>query len=163
MKIAILSDTHDHLSNTVQALEICREQEINNLIHCGDLASIEMVALFEGFRLIYTLGNMDFASGTIIKMIKNLNVENFAGNVYKGQLNGVPVAALHSHFESQLPDLVKEKRYRWIFHGHTHQRRDEVVQGARIVNPGSLGGGGRESKSFCIVDLGEGQVEFIKF
>jgi predicted phosphodiesterase len=57
---------------------------------------------------------------------------------------------------------VREKRYRWVFHGHTHHRRDEVVHGVRIVNPGALGGLGRDPRSFCIVDLGAESVEFFQ-
>ena len=50
----------------------------------------------------------------------------------------------------------------YIFHGHTHRRRDEVVHGTRIINPGALGGMSREHYSFCIVDLGLEDVEFIR-
>lgn len=162
MKIAILSDTHDNLSNTIYALEICREQGVKTLIHCGDLTSFEMIPYFEGFRLIYTLGNMDHASGTITKMIKKLSEDNFVGLVYQGQLNRIALAATHSHIESQVLELINQKRYRWVFHGHTHERRDEIIRGVRVVNPGALGGIGRETRSFCIVDLDDEQVEFIK-
>ena len=162
MKIAVVSDTHDNLANLIHALEICRKREIETLIHCGDLVSFDMIRYFEGFRVIFTFGNMDHASGTIAKMIKDLGDDNFTGAVYKGQLNGVAAAVTHSHIENIIQELIDEKRYRWIFHGHTHQRRDEVIRGVRIVNPGALGGAGRESRSFCIVDLGSEEIEFIK-
>jgi uncharacterized protein len=161
MKIGVLSDTHDHLSNILLVLAVCREREIKTLIHCGDLTGLEMVPFFEGFRVIYTPGNMDFATGTIKKWFTKQGEENFVGPVFKGQLNGVLVAATHSHIEGKVMELVRHQRYRWIFHGHTHQRRDEVIRGARIINPGALGGLGKESRSFCIVDLAANDVEFI--
>jgi uncharacterized protein len=161
MKIGVLSDTHDQLTNILLVLAICRERGIKTLIHCGDLTGLEMVPFFEGFRVIYTTGNMDFATGTIKKRFEKQGEDNFVGPVYKGHLNGVPVAATHSHIDSKVMDLVSHQRYQWIFHGHTHQRRDEVIRGARIVNPGALGGLGRESRSFCIVDLAGNNVEFI--
>jgi hypothetical protein len=161
MKIGVLSDTHDNLANILTVLEVCRERRLDTLIHCGDLTSLEMVSHFTGFRVIYTTGNMDYATGTIKKRFEKQRKDNFVGTVFKGQLDGVPVAATHSHNEGKVMELVRLKRYQWIFHGHTHQRRDEVIRGAHIVNPGALGGLGKESRSFCIVDLHTDDVEFI--
>ncbi len=161
MKIGVLSDTHDNLSNIITVLETCRDRGIETLIHCGDLTSLEMVSHFNGFRVIYTTGNMDYATGTIYKRFKKMRDDNFVGAVFKGQINGVSIAATHSHLDSELSNLVSHQRYQWIFHGHTHQRRDEVIKGARVVNPGALGGLGRESRSFCIVDLEGDNVDFI--
>lgn len=161
MKIGVLSDTHDDLTNLLTVLAICRERKLTTLIHCGDLTGIEMVSHFEGFRVIYTPGNMDYATGTIKKKFEKMRADNFVGSVFRGQLDGIAVAATHSHIESKVMDLVRSTRYRWIFHGHTHQRRDEVVYGARIVNPGALGGLGKESRSFCVVDLAGNDVSFI--
>lgn len=161
MEIGVLSDTHDNLSNITMVLETCRDRGIETLIHCGDLTSLEMVSHFKGFRVIYTMGNMDTAAGTIHKRFKKMREDNFVGAVFKGQINGVPIAVTHSHLDSELSNLISHQRYRWVFHGHTHQRRDEVIKGARIVNPGALGGLGRESQSFCIVDLDGNDVDFI--
>jgi hypothetical protein len=161
MKIGVLSDTHDHLSNLLAALAACREQRIDTLIHCGDLTGLELVSHFEGFRMIYTPGNMDFATGAIKKRFEKMRADNFVGSVFRGQFDRVNVAATHSHIESKVMDLVSSKKFRWIFHGHTHQRRDEEINGVRIVNPGALGGLSKESRSFCIVDLNAEDVQFI--
>jgi hypothetical protein len=162
MKIGVLSDTHDNLTNLIPVLETFKERGIKTLIHCGDLTSLDMVPHFKGFRMIYTIGNMDVATGAIKKRIEKMNTDNFAGMVYRGKLDGVPVAVTHSHIDGKVMELVREQRFKWIFHGHTHEKRDEVVYGVRIVNPGALGGLGREPRSFCIVDLDTEDVEFIQ-
>lgn len=162
MKIGVLSDTHDHLSNLIYALNTYRENGIETLIHCGDLTSLDMVSHFTGFRVIYTMGNMDLTTGTIKKRLEEMREDNFAGMVFKGTLGGVHVAVTHSHIDGKVIDLVREARFKWIFHGHTHENRDEVVRGVRIVNPGALGGLVREPRTFCIVDLSAEQVEFFK-
>ena len=162
MKIGVLSDTHDNLSNTVAVLDAYRERGIGTIIHCGDLTSPDMVPHFEGFRVILTIGNMDHTTGAVRKRLEKMRADNFVGMVYKGKLGGVPIAATHSHVDGKIMELVREGRYQWIFHGHTHEKRDEVVQGVRIVNPGALGGLGREARTFCVVDLNAGDVEFIK-
>jgi hypothetical protein len=161
MHIGVLSDTHDNLSNLTYALETFREREIETVIHCGDLTDFDLVSHFSGFRLIYTTGNMDYATGTIKRYVEKMNEDNFAGLVFRGKLGGVSVAVTHSHVDGKVMELVRTRRFKWIFHGHTHEKRDEVVKGARIVNPGALGGIGREPRTFCIVDLDEEVVEFI--
>ena len=162
MKFGVLSDTHDNLSNTVSVLETYRERGIETIIHCGDLTSPEMVSHFEGFRVILTIGNMDHTTSAVKKRLEKMREDNFVGMVFKGRLGGVRMAATHSHLDGKIMELVREGRYQWIFHGHTHEKRDEVVQGVRIVNPGALGGLGREARTFCIVDLDAGDVEFIQ-
>ena len=43
MKIGVMSDTHDNLSNTTTVLNTYRERGITTIVHCGDLTSPEMV------------------------------------------------------------------------------------------------------------------------
>jgi putative phosphoesterase len=162
MKIGVLSDTHDNLDNLLTVLEILRQRGIETVIHCGDLTDFTMISHFSGFRLIYLIGNMDVATGTIRKRVEQMREDNFAGLVYQGKLDGRMVAATHSHLEGKVMELVQEKRFDWIFHGHTHEKRDETVRETRIVNPGALGGLVRGPRSFCIVDLTAGEVEFIE-
>lgn len=161
MQIGVLSDTHDNLSNLTIALETFRERGIKTVIHCGDLTDFDLLSHFSDFRLIYVTGNMDHASGTIQKRVAKMNPENFAGLVFRGKLDGASVAATHSHIDGKVMELVSEGRFQWLFHGHTHQKRDEVVRRTRIVNPGALGGLGRGARTFCIVDLAAANVEFI--
>lgn len=161
MQIGVLSDTHDNLANLTVALETFREKGLKTVIHCGDLTDFSLISQFSGFRLIYLLGNMDYATGTIQQRVARLSEDSFAGPVFRGKLDGVSIAATHSHLEGKVMDLVRERRFQWLFHGHTHVKRDEVVQGTRIVNPGALGGLARGPRSFCIVNLTAGTVDFI--
>lgn len=162
MKIGVMSDTHDNLSNLIFVLNTYREHDIETVIHCGDLTSLEMVSHFEGFRVIYTMGNMDVTTGAVKKRLEKMREDNFAGMVFTGRLGGVLVAATHSHINGKVMELIREGRYQWIFHGHTHEKRDEKIQGVRIINPGALGGLGREPRTFCIVDLDSEEVKFLR-
>jgi hypothetical protein len=161
MQLGILSDTHDNLLNLLAALEIFREQGTDTLIHCGDLTGLEMISHFSGFRIIYTFGNMDFSTGTIKKRIEKMCEDNFAGLVFKGQFENIPVAATHSHIEGELSALISSQHYKWVFHGHTHKKRDEIIHGVRVVNPGALGGLVKGPRSICIVDLISEDIKFI--
>jgi putative phosphoesterase len=160
LRIGIISDTHDNLFNLLHVLEAFREKGIQTLIHCGDLTDHELISYFKGFRLIYIFGNMDNSTGAIQKQVMEIGEDNFSGMVFRGVLDGVHLAAAHSHIEGQVMALVREKQYKWIFHGHTHEKRDEVVRGTRIINPGALGGLCREPRTYCIIDLDTEEVEF---
>jgi len=162
MIVGVMSDTHDNLGNTLVALNTFRERKIKTVIHCGDLTSLEMVSYFSGFRVIYVIGNMEFATGAIKKRFMALNSENFVGTVYRGSLDGVTFAVTHGHIDGKVMDLVTQGSYKWLFHGHTHNKRDEIVKGVHIVNPGALGGLKRGSRSFCVVDFTASTVEFLK-
>ena len=160
MKIGVLSDTHDNLSNLTYVLNVYREMGIEMIIHCGDLTSLEMVSHFDGFHTIYLTGNMDIMTGAIKSRFEKMRIDNFVGEVFRGRLDGVLIAATHGHINSKIMDLVRQKKYKWIFHGHTHEKRDEMIRGTRVVNPGALGGLGREPRSFCVVDLSMDEVIF---
>lgn len=162
MKIGLMSDTHDNLSNLTYVLNEYREKGIETIIHCGDLTGLDMVSHFDGFRVIYLTGNMDMLTGAIKSRLEKMREDNFAGMVFKGKLDGVMVAATHGHINNKIMDLVRQKKYQWIFHGHTHEKRDEVIRGTRVVNPGALGGLVRGPRTFCVVDLQADDVTFLK-
>jgi uncharacterized protein len=159
MKIGILSDTHNNLPALHPALEIFRREGIHQLFHCGDLTSLDTVPYFEGFRITYLLGNMDIASGAIKKAFLQQNPDNYVGFSFTGKLDGVSIAAGHSHLPDQIEMFVRKRKYEYIFHGHTHIQRDEMMRKSRIINPGALSGAKR--KSICILDLATGTAEFI--
>jgi len=162
VKIGLLSDTHDHTGNLVRALKIFRDQEVKTLIHCGDMTSPRLADHLKGFDVVYLTGNMDPDPGGMGRKLKNLNPKNIAKLTYTGSYDGVPVAATHGHLIEELDRLIQSQRYRYVFHGHTHRRRDEAIGDTRVINPGALGGVRYEFRSVCILDLQLGEVSVVK-
>ncbi len=39
MKVAIISDTHDHIENTEKAIKIFKQEKISSIIHCGNFCA----------------------------------------------------------------------------------------------------------------------------
>ena len=56
MKIGILSDTHNNEHNTRLVLDLMRMHRVERLIHCGDITSPHIVALFEGWQVDFVRG-----------------------------------------------------------------------------------------------------------
>ena len=161
MKIGILSDTHNHVENLQKALAVFKKRQIEVLIHCGDVNTPETAVNLTGFQLHYVYGNTDHAQMHIGSVIRDLHPQNSVGLVYTGEIDGVKLAATHGHLLTELEKLILDGRYRYVFHGHTHQRRDEMIGETRVINPGALGGTQYETRSICILDLQTNALEFI--
>ena len=161
MKLGILSDTHNHTRNLQQALSIFHSQGITTLIHCGDMTSPNTAVLLKNFHVIAVTGNMDRNTGRLESTLKKLNPENSLSATFTGEMDDMSIAATHSH-RGNVPELVANGRFSYIFHGHTHRRRDEQVNSTRIINPGALGGTRHEPRSICIVNLATNHIEFIQ-
>jgi putative phosphoesterase len=153
MKIGIVSDTHDNLSNTIFCLEQLRSLGITTLIHCGDLTGPDLLSNFEGFKVIYTFGNCDKVTGLIKTGFKKLNHSSIAASSFDDRIDNRRVLVFHGNIEGQVMEAVRLRRYDYIFHGHTHLHSDHRQLKTRIINPGALGGVQRESRSYCVLDL----------
>lgn len=162
MKIGILSDTHNNLSNLQAALKLFQDRGIETLVHCGDFTGVEAAQALNGFRIIAAFGNGDMASGEIRQVLLSHNPENYAGMVYTGQIDGVRIAVTHGHLPGHVEELVHSGQFDYVFKGHSHQHKDERFGFTRLINPGALGGLHREARSVCVLDLLSGKAEFIK-
>ncbi|MCP4428407.1 MAG: metallophosphoesterase family protein [Chloroflexi bacterium] len=161
MKIGILSDTHNNTDNLKRALAIFRREGVETLIHCGDMTAPETAVHLTGFTIIYVRGNMDYAPAAMRSALINLNPKNVAQTHYTGEIAGISVAATHSHIPDKVQSFIRDG-YDYVFHGHTHRRRDETVDQTRIINPGALGGSQHEPRSVCILNLKTGISRFVE-
>lgn len=161
MKIGIMSDTHNNLENTLRALEVLRQRGIERIIHCGDISTPQIVERFAGWRVDFVFGNIDYDRPALIRAVARLGGSGSISDEYQAVIDGVALAACHGHESPRLDRLIHSGTHRWVFHGHTHTRREEIVGGTRVINPGALGGTHRQTRSVCLIDLPGGEVEFI--
>lgn len=161
MKIGILSDTHNDVINLQKALAIFYRENIQTVIHCGDLTSPETAVHLKGFTFVYVHGNMDRNPLAIRQTLFDLNPSSVAANHFSGELlPGIRVAVTHGHIPGKIATFI-DQGYNYIFHGHTHRHRDEIIGGSRIINPGALGGTQHEPRSVCLLNLKTGHLQFI--
>ena len=160
MKLAILSDSHDNLTNLQKACHWLNEQGIKIMIHCGDLASretiIELSRIYQG-QVYLVFGNMDrdYVTREEIKKLglKNIHVFNAFGEV---QFNGYQIA--FSHHPGPAKKLVESGKYNFVFYGHTHKPWLEKIGQCQLVNPGNLAGQIYQA-TFAVYDLDSGKLE----
>ena len=161
MKIGIISDTHDNLQNLEATLEILRAEQVTSLLHCVDLCGPNIIQTLAGFDVWIAQGNMD----------RHLELPRTAKETFghislawlqKPTLNGYSLAMIHGDNEEVLGNLITSGKHRYVFHGHTHRRRDQTVGRTRIINPGAQGGMRKQSRSFCILNLTTDEARFVE-
>jgi putative phosphoesterase len=162
MKIGVLSDTHNNIPNLLKALSVFKDEGITQLLHCGDMADMLTARQMGGFDVIYVNGNSDRTAEAVSHTVWTLNPQNeIPGDVFTGEFDGVKIGATHGHLAGKLKKLIKSRSIKYVFHGHTHRKRDEMIGVTRVINPGALGGARYEPRTVCIVDFAKSEVRFL--
>ena len=60
MRLGIISDTHGHVELTCPAVRMLESLEVETVLHCGDIGSIEVVELFAAWPTHFVFGNCDY-------------------------------------------------------------------------------------------------------
>lgn len=142
MKIAILSDIHDHVDNLQKALAMPALQATDTLLCCGDLCSpfiIKLMAQGYPHPMNFVLGNNDGDVAAFIANANNFPHLTLHGEYFRGTIGGIDIAM--NHYPDKAKMLAQQNTYDLVCHGHNH----EVNQGGKIgrtllVNPGTLMG-----------------------
>jgi len=158
MHIAILSDTHSRIAAIQRALGIIDGRRIKLIIHCGDIEYSDAVRLFPA-HTHFVFGNCDYDRAGIRAAIEDIGAtlhEPF-GHL---EIAGKTLGFTHGDDKTMLRDLIAAETFAYIFHGHTHIARDELVGPTRIINPGALHRA--RPKTFVILDPATGAAETIE-
>ncbi len=158
MRIAIVSDTHSRTPAIVRALELIAERKIPLIVHCGDIEDDEAVRLFPSYTH-FVFGNCDHDKSGIRRAVGEIEAtlhEPF-GHL---EIAGKTLGFLHGDDHGLLRDLIQSKAFAYIFHGHTHVRRDEHIGPTRVINPGALHRA--RPKTFAILDVDMGELEMVE-
>lgn len=156
MQIAVISDTH--LSAVEPWLETVYARWLapaDFLVHCGDITTTEVWSYFlQHDNFLCVRGNCDWEATLVDQLPSTLTAQ--VGPLTLGATHGwgprpqVPVKVAQAFG----PD------YDLVCYGHTHKRDWSVVEGVRLVNPGSLG----EFRSLALVTVSRAdslECEFI--
>jgi len=160
MKIGILSDTHDQTINIETAIQILKKYSIQKLFHCGDVTSLASLQLISEYPLALTFGNGDFMTGEMREFILSNNPENSVGYQYHGECFGKKIGMTHSHLIGVLDEMIDSQIFDYVFFGHTHLRSNQKIGRTRVINPGSLGGLKKQTRSICVLDLEKDEAIF---
>jgi putative phosphoesterase len=162
LKIGIISDTHDNIWNIQKAVKLFNKEKIDVLVHCGDIVAPATVKFFDGIKakkLIFIKGNND---GDIqhLKML----IEELGGKFYTSHadftVKDKKLGAIHSDNWPALEGMINSKKYDYVFHGHTHIQRNELIEKTRVINPGAHYF--HSDDTVVILDIDTDDVKFVK-
>jgi uncharacterized protein len=159
MKIGIVSDTHNNIELTRTAVEIFRENNVELIVHAGDLTSPRMLELFNGFPCKIVLGNGDIDVEEISSTCREMGFGDIRDTtIFKAGEKRIIV--FHGDNVKMFRDAVFSGEYDYIIKGHTHYFENYISNKTRIINPGSLYG--TDEFSIAILDTDEDKVTRIK-
>lgn len=156
--IAVISDSHiPERAETIPAAFRERVATADRVVHAGDFtdpSALETVRELAGDRLTAVYGNMD---------PRNLDLPA----VERFEAGGVEFVVTHGTgdletYEERVADVVREAAGEDAvgIAGHTHEVLDEVVEGVRLLNPGSVTGAApAERTTMMELTVEDGEVD----
>lgn len=140
MKVAVLSDSHDHIRNLEKVVEALRGQ-VEAAIFCGDFCAPFSAGVLSGLSgpIYACLGNNDEDHlGLMKKGGPSFTWSHLSQEFGRVELGGRKIAFCHYPKLGEL--LAKSGDFEAVFYGHTHQSRNELLGQSLLVNPGAICG-----------------------
>ena len=167
MKLAVISDTHDHKDNILKAVSIMNERKVDALIHCGDYVAPFVKRWFDGLNdnikenFFGVFGNND---GERVFLIKNLGqICDIVGMEINKDFDGKKVYAAHMPTQNTIDAIAKSGQYDIVLTGHTHNMVNKKYDnGVLVVNPGEACGYLTGKSTFAIIDTDKLEAEIIE-
>ncbi|MFW9999532.1 MAG: metallophosphoesterase [Candidatus Hodarchaeota archaeon] len=169
MKLAVLSDSHDHMNNILKAVSIINERNVDALIHCGDYVAPFVKRWFDDLNdsikenFYGVFGNND---GEKLFLKKNLGeICKFAenGNEMILELGGKRIFVSHMPKQRTIDALANSGKFDIILSGHTHSLSSKKLDsGILIVNPGEVCGYLTGRATFVIINTDKMESEIIE-
>ncbi len=148
MKIGVISDSHNEVTPTRQALGNLDRLGVKLTIHCGDVG-LEVVPLLKGRKIHFVHGNMDDPDRLREALVEPEHTLHDRLGTLK--VNGTRVAFLHGHDVKLLHQTINSGDWDLVCYGHTHAFSSSREGRTLVLNPGALGR--TQNPSMAVVEL----------
>src|SRR5439155_20044397 len=130
--------------------------DVELILHCGDIESVETVQLFKALPTSFVFGNWDKDRAKLASAIRDAG-GTFHDSFGAIELAGKRIAWCHSHERHQFRQLEHSDFFDYLFYGHTHVREQHRTGRTLVANPGALF---RANPKTCIVlDVVTGEIK----
>lgn len=152
MRIALLSDIHDHITHLLLALEAARAGGCTHLLFMGDMAELSTFrTLLEewGHPIDLVFGNNEYQLREFRKMAATRDNTTMHGEIADITLQNRRIFFCHLPWAAL--KAAESGAYDAVFYGHTHAADLRSVGNTLLVNPGEIYG--RQSRpSIAVYD-----------
>jgi putative phosphoesterase len=146
MKIGIMSDIHDNITNLLKALAVFKRERVTQVFFCGDLNSHFTVDYFEDFKIPVRaiFGNNEGDKIGILRTIteKKLDFQYASkqGLMWDLSLDGKRIGVYHGHQKEILENLLDSDNFDIFLSGHNHIYQIKKIKKTLWINPGCVCG-----------------------
>jgi hypothetical protein len=169
MKIAVISDTHDHMNNILESVSIINERNVNAVIHCGDYVAPFVKKWFDKLndpikkKFFGVFGNNDGERLFLKQILGQICQLAQNGHELILELGGKSIFVSHMPKQKTIEALANSGKFDIILSGHTHVLKNEKYEnGVLVVNPGELCGYLTGKSTFAIIDTDKMESEIIE-
>ena len=160
MLLGVISDTHGHVRNSLDAIQRLQTARVNLIVHCGDIGSPQIVELFSDWTTHFVLGNVDHDTRELQAAIAA------AGHIFHDRfgtldIEGKRIAFLHGDDSRRWHETVNHGNYDLVCYGHTHKAELRKLNTTLLLNPGAVFRA--NPRSVAVVDLPNLTVEFLNW
>ncbi len=163
MKVAVISDIHDHEKNLRTALQAAREAGCAVLCCAGDIEDVSILHLlgreWSGpLHLVFGNNEWDLEEHRVIaKLYPQICHHGSCGIFSLGDR-----CAAMAHYQGRAERAAAlEPKVTVLFYGHTHRADRSRKDGLLLVNPGEICGSRYGRGSFAVYDTEAHDVEYI--
>ena len=161
MRLGIISDTHDNIWKLAEAN--VHLQNVDTVIHCGDLCAPFMVKrmgeAIGDIPIHIVWGNNDGDLLRIARVAAGFPTIELHGEFAKLNLDGFMVGI--NHYPEIATEMAQSGNFDLVCYGHDHTAHESLVGDCVLLNPGEvMGMNGRST--IAIFDTQTRQVNFIE-
>jgi putative phosphoesterase len=163
MIIGLMSDSHDNIQGSKDALKVFSQRDVELILHAGDMIGSGNCYTFEGccvpIKLVY--GNNDGDREGLMCEFQRVGGE-YLGDFGEIEADGLKIAMLHGTEDSLVRAVVASQIYDVVVRGHNHRAEATREGKTLLVNPGEIWGHFTGLSSVAVLDTTNMNVEFIE-
>ena len=157
--IGIMSDTHENEAAIKKAVKLFKDKNVDFAVHCGDIISPPVLEHFQGLKMKFVFGNNDGEKEGLNEKAREFGFEEVTDEK-EFEYKEKKFYVYHGTKKDKLEAAIKSNKYDYVLTGHTHIKRDEMIEKTRVINPGAL------FRIFpytiALLDAESGVLEFVK-
>lgn len=161
MRLGIVSDTHGNVANARAAAHLLSELDVDVLLHCGDVGSVDIARIFAPWPTHYVIGNCDVGADLELAAAAQAEGGTWHGLAGSLELAGRRIGFTHGHERRAFQRLTTGGGFDLVCYGHTHEAEDHRIGATLVLNPGALHRA--NPHSFAVVDLSAAELSAERF
>lgn len=162
--IGIIADSHDHVQNLKQAVDLFNKESVSRVLHAGDLVSPFTIRVLKHLECPIDLvfGNNDGDKPTLIEFFKGKGV--FHGSFADLTIANRRIGMLHGINQSEYETLASAGLFDVLIIGHSHQQEIKHYPKTLLINPGEACGylSGESTIALLNLDTLEAEIKYLQ-